>query len=473
MKRSFLTGLQDFFGVGTDTIVPDVSQRLRLSGKGIRVPLRGVPFEIEMGRQRVQLYPDIPMDNTASGQSFDYLLFDPQRYFSEISHFLRLAKGTKLAIDRNDEKQRCLFSSPRDAFRRHLQIAHEGDALVFRDPISELGTYLSVIGGEQEALRLHKHRLRILRRLIKIIGSPIGNLAPEKALETLQQVNELLRKESFRSLDSYGNVGGLLELPESLTPIILGDLHGQFDNLLKILSENNFLEAIEKNKAALIVLGDMVHPETEDEMSNMDSSMITMDLLLTLKLRFPHNVFFILGNHDSFSRDVMKGGVPQGLLWEKQITAARGESYKEAMELFYHQLPLVVASKHFLACHAGPPRCKISRDMLVDVRRFPNLVRELTWTRVKTPRFPAGYSRGDVRRFRKSLGRSERNPFIVAHYPLSREDTVWLNVRGIPEHHIVFSALSDQLGVFTRIDNEMVAQVYPSEALSNWINHKF
>jgi predicted phosphodiesterase len=425
-----------------------------------------------MGRQRVQLYPDIPVGNSVSGETFDYILFDPQRYFSEISHFLRLAKGTKLAIDRNDEKQQCLFSSPRDAFRRHLQITHEGDALVFRDPISELGTYVTVIGGEQEAFRLNEHRQEILQRLINIFGNPIQKLGPEKALETLEQVNELLRKEPFRSLDSYGNAGGLLELPESLTPIILGDLHAQFDNLLKILSENAFLDAIEKNQAALIVLGDMVHPETEDELSNMDSSMITMDLLLTLKLRFPHNVFFILGNHDSFSRDVMKGGVPQGLLWEKQITAARGEHYKETMELFYHQLPLVVTSKHFLACHAGPPRCKISRDMLVDVRHFPNLVRELTWTRVKTPRFPAGYSRTDARRFRKALGYSETTPFLVAHYPLSREDTVWLNVRGIPNHHIVFSALPDQVGVFTRIDNEMIAQVYPSEALSNWINHK-
>ncbi|MEN8133045.1 MAG: metallophosphoesterase [Pseudomonadota bacterium] len=465
-----MAGLQDFFGVGVDTVVPADSQRLRLSGKGTRIPLTGIPFEIEMGRQRVQLYPDLPVNDGSSKKAFDYILFDPQRYFSGISHFLRLRRGHKVAVDRNDEKQKCLFSSPRDAFRRHLQITHEGDALVFRDPISELGTYVSIIGDTEKAVRITIRRRQALQHLGEIFGGPIKLLPSEQALDTLQQVNELLRKEPYRPLDSYGNAGGLLNLPEHLTPIVVGDLHAQFENLLKLLSENMYLEALEKGDAALIFLGDVVHPEDEKELSFMDSSILIMDIIFKLKLRFPNNVFMILGNHDSFSLDVMKGGIPQGLLWERRIIATRGEAYRDALELFYRQLPLVVKSEHFVACHAGPPRSTPSREMLVDVRRYPNLFRELTWTRVKTPRFPAGYTRGDVRRFRKALGVSENIPFIVAHYPLSRNDTIWLNVRGIPRHHIVFSALPEQVGVFTRIDDEMVAQIYPAEGLSQWIN---
>ncbi|MCP4406210.1 MAG: serine/threonine protein phosphatase [Gammaproteobacteria bacterium] len=341
---------------------------------------------------------------------------------------------------------------------------------MFRDPISELGTYVSVIENTQEAERITTRRCRALQHLGEIFGGPIKPLPPEQALDTLQQVNELLRKEPYRPLDSYGNIGGLLNLPKHLTPIVVGDLHAQTENLLKILSENMYLEALEKGDAALIILGDAVHPEGEDELSYMDSSILIMDMILKLKLRFPDNVFMILGNHDSFSLDVMKGGIPQGLLWEKRVIATRGETYRDAMELFYRQLPLVVISEHFVACHAGPPRGTPSREMLVDVRRYPNLFRELTWTRVKTPRFPAGYTRGDVRRFRKALGISENIPFIVAHYPLSREDTIWLNVIGIPRHHIVFSALPEQMGIFTRIDNEMVAQIYPAENLSPWVN---
>ena len=67
-----------------------------------------------------------------------------------------------------------------------------------------------------------------------------------------------------------------------------------------------------------------------------------MDLIFRLKLRFPDNVFFIVGNHDSFLHEIMKRGVPQGLLWEKHVLSSRGEEYKAGLELFYQQSPLLV-----------------------------------------------------------------------------------------------------------------------------------
>jgi len=90
----------------------------------------------------------------------------------------------------------------------------------------------------------------------------------------------------------------------------------------------------------------------------MHSSLLMMDLIFKLKMRFPEQVVYIVGNHDSFSHDVMKHGVPQGLLWEKHVTASRGEEYKEELELFYRQSPLVVVSPDFIACHAGPAPAK-------------------------------------------------------------------------------------------------------------------
>ena len=259
-KRSFLAGLQNIFGVGVETVLPTASTKLRLSGKGTRIPLQGVAFEIELGKQRLHIYPDYPVaSNTTQGES-DYLLLDPQRYFAGICPVLRLRKGHKLSIDRNDESQRCLFTFPRDAFRRHLLISHEGSALVFRDSISELGTYVSVIDGETEVSCITTRRRQALKRLVEIFGGPIQMLPAHDALDTLQKVNRLLEKERFRRSDSEGNKGGLLELPEHLVPIVVGDLHAQLENLLKILSENAFLEALQSGEAALILLGDMVHP---------------------------------------------------------------------------------------------------------------------------------------------------------------------------------------------------------------------
>jgi hypothetical protein len=202
----------------------------------------------------------------------------------------------------------------------------------------------------------------------------------------------------------------------------------------------------------------------------MDSSVLIMDMIFKLKLRFPKQVFFVVGNHDSFSPDVMKAGVPQSLLWEKKVTQLRGEEYREELNLFYRQSPLVVLSEDFVACHAGPPRSAVTLDTLVEVRQYPTLVHELTWNRVKTTGFPMGYTRSDVRRFRKSLNLAETTPFIVAHFPQSKEETIWLDVAQIPHHHVLYSAQTGLLAVFTRVQGEMIPQIYPAERLLGPLN---
>ena len=468
--QSFLTRLWDRLGGGSETVTPDPTARLRLSGRALRIPFHGFSFEVEMGRQRLQIHPDLAVDPHNRESTPDFVLFDPQRYLPGPGHFLRLAPGQKVAISHGAEDQRQLFSHPKEAFRRHFQVRHEGDALIFRDPISELGTYVTVLAGEDDAQHLVARRRRSLERVVEIFGGALEPLPAAAALADLERVNHLLRDAPHRPKDTEGNAGGLVELSGSLTPVVVGDLHARVDNLLKILSENGLMEALERGAAALILLGDEVHPETEGQIEEMDSSVLMMDLLFKLLLRFPAQVFFLLGNHDSFSTEVMKYGVPQGLLWRKRLEALRGEEYVEQMELLYQQLPLVAVSKSFVACHAGPPRSRVSREALIDVRRFPALVHELTWTRARTPAYPAGYSPGDVSRFRKSLGLAEETAFIVGHHPVSEDSTVWLNARRVQNHHVVFSARPDQIGSMVRIGGEMVPHVYPAEPLLGWVN---
>ncbi len=482
MKRSFLSALLDRLGGGSETVTPAPSERLRLSGKALRIPLRGTEpegampapccFEVEMGRQRLQIHPDLAVDSGRHGAAPDFLVFDPQRYLPGPGHFLRLASGQSLVLSHGAEDQRQLFSHPREAYRRHFQVRHEGDALVFKDPISELGTYVSALEGEDHDGLLAARRRRALERVVEIYGGPLEPLPPDAALAALDQVNHLLRDAPHRPKDADGNAGGLVELPSSLTPVVLGDLHARVDNLLKVLSENGLMEGLERGDVALLLLGDEVHPEEDELIEDMDSSVLIMDLIFTFMLRFPAQVLCLLGNHDSFSTEVVKHGVPQGLLWRKRLQALRGEEYVEQMELFYRLAPLVAVADGFVACHAGPPRASISRETLVDVRRFPALVHELTWTRARTPVFPAGYSQSDVNRFRKSLGLARESPLIVAHHPVDDEQTVWLNARRFQHHHVVFSARNDQIGSFVRIGGEMVPQVYPAEPLLDWVNEQ-
>ena len=476
MKPSFLAKLLDRLSGGSETVTLGPADRLRLSGKALRIPLperdpSGLcAFKVEMGRQQLQIRPDLAVEPDRRGSASDFLLFDPERYLPGPGQFIRLAPGESVAISYRARDQRLLFSHPREAFRRHLQIRHQGDALVFRDPISELGTYVSSLEDRVQGGLLADRRRRALARVADIYGGPLEPLPAAAALAALDRVNHSLRDAPHRPKDADGNAGGLLELPESLTPIVVGDLHAQVDNLLKILSENGLMEGLERGDTALLLLGDVVHPEADELIEDMDSSVLITDLLLKLMLRFPAQVFCLLGNHDSFSTEVMKRGVPQGLLWRKRLQALRGEEYVEQLELFYRLAPLVAIAEGFVACHAGPPRTRTSREGLIDARRFPSLVHELTWSRARTPVFPAGYSSADVSRFRKSLGLARETPLIVGHHPVDESQTIWLNARRFQNHHVVFSARPDQVGAFLRIEGEMVPQVYPAEPLVGWLN---
>jgi len=466
-KRSFLGGLKKWIGSSpAETIVLGPEDRLRLSGKSLRVACREHAFVVELGKQTLHVCPDQPLGRNGSGQARDFLLFDPGLHGAEISQSLRLKPGHTLAIDHREPSQKLVFSRPKHAFRRHLQISHNGDSLDFKDPISELGTYLSLMDVPDGQRPLDTQRRRRAQRIREIFGGPIEALPTSEALELLQEVNALLVSDPYRRKDAMGNAGGLLELPVNLTPVIIGDLHGQVDNLLKILLENAFLETLERGESALVFLGDAVHPEEKGELGSMESSVLIMDLILKLKRQFPSNVFFLIGNHDSFSPDVMKGGVAQSLEWEKHIRLLRGEEYVRQMSLFYRHSPLFVLSKHFLACHAGPPRSEVSIETLVEARQFPELVHQLTWNRIKSKSWPMGYTKGDVKRMRKSLGIEDERPFIVAHYPQEASGSVWLNVGEIPNHHIIYSARPYEVGLFTRVKGEMVAQVYPAEKLT-------
>jgi hypothetical protein len=472
-KKSMWGNLRDYFRPAQETVILDHSRRLRLSGKELRIPLSGYQeYRIEMGKQILILSPAPGVAAGHNAAPCDFILFDPERYNKGVAHFQRLSPGSTLAIGSKVEYQEHVFSSPRDAFRRKFSVSHTGDSLVFRDPISELGTYISLAGDPQKIPGITRRRRAALKRVMGIFGGPLEPLPPSEATATLKQVNALLMNETGHRKDTLGNPGGILQLADNVTPILVGDLHARIDNLLTILCENAVLDSLEKGTAALVILGDAVHSEEPGKLEEMESSLLMMDLIFRLKLRFPAHVFYIVGNHDSFLHELMKQGVPQGLLWEKQVQSSRGEEYKTELELFYQQSALLVLAKDFIACHAGPVRKKVSRKVLVDAHQFPDIVHDMTWSRIRTPAFPAGYTRSDVRQFRKGLKIDSGTPFIVGHYPCSADETLWLNVDQINQHHVVISSRPDRVGLFIGIDGKMVPHIYPVEALSSWLNEQ-
>ena len=196
----------------------------------------------------------------------------------------------------------------------------------------------------------------------------------------------------------------------------------------------------------------------------MEDSLLMMDLLVKLKLRFPDRFFYLRGNHDSFSEEISKGAVPQGLLWKKAVQE-RGEEYFEALQTFYARLPYIAIGPDFIACHAGPPGRKVSLEHLINIRGKPQLEKAIVRSRLKRPGYPSGYTKGDIKDFRKALKLKKDIAFIVSHNPLSEDKAVWLDVDGIPGHHIVFSGKTHTVAVFTRVNGVIQPLTWPTESL--------
>ena len=318
---------------------------------------------------------------------------------------------------------------------------------------------------------IYIERLEALKKVREIYDGPIELLAPDQALTQIKAVNELLSKESRREKDAQGEAGALIDLPENTANVIVGDLHAQIDNLLKVLSENHFLSSMEQGTATLVILGDAVHSEIDGQLEEMDSSILMMDLIFSLKLRFPDNVFYLRGNHDSFDSEISKNGVPQGVVFRRRLLELRGEKYTREMERYFDLLPYIAKADAFVACHAGPPGREMTYDEIVNLRHTPKRAHEVITSRLKRPNKPGGYSKGDVKRFRKGLGAVKRTPLIVGHTPLSSHGSIWLNVGEIKDHHILYSGNPQGPGIFLNVGKRLVPFEYPTEPLLALINN--
>jgi hypothetical protein len=440
----------------------------QLVDDSVRIPYEGFPMELMLGKKgkRLHLYPEYPLqDADRSARPPSFLVEDPEHAGECIGAFLRLDAGKELLLGRHDPQQERLFHYSNAVEKRHLRLVHDNDAVIFRD-LSSTGTCISPILNQEKT-----ERLSALRRVRKIFGGPVEPLPRAEAQDLIEQVIMVMKNEDLRPRDSRGMPGGLLELPGDVTPIVVADLHATVDNLLVILSHGDVLSALERGEACLVIIGDAVHSERDDTIEDMDDSILIMDLIFRLKLRFPKNVFFLRGNHESFSEEVSKAGVPQGLLWKRALVKARGKGYCRAMQDYYDLLPYVAVSPDFLATHAAPPRTKITKEMLVNMHSYPGLIPELINNRMQRPNRPGGYTKGDVRRFRNVLNLSPDVPFIVGHTPMDRTETCWLDVGRISNHHVLYSANARWVGAFVRIGGEMWPVRYPVESLRSLVNN--
>jgi len=436
-----------------------------------RVAHDGKTFEMLIGDQRFYFAPEIPLGVKWASLRKHWRISAP--YVCDSSEplgFVRIQDGETVIMGRANKIFRHILQFDSSIADRHVGITNQRGDLTFTPLAHEQPVQLVRSDDMDYRERVKLERENAFYSIRQIFGGQIKQKSATEALQLLHNTIDCMTRDPAREVARSGQGGGIIRLDNDTIPVIVGDLHGQVDNLLKILSENCMLRHLDRKAVTMVLLGDALHSEIAGEMEKMDSSILMIDLICALKLRFPENFHYIAGNHDSFSETISKNGISQGLLLKEELLDRRGSDYVNAMETFFSSLPYIVHAENFFACHAAPPISTVTYNDLVNITQHPSLIREITRNRLQRPNYPGGYNKKDIARFRKTLGCAKKTPFIVGHTPIDPFGSAWKNVDGIKNHHIIYSALQDGPAVLQYIRGRFIPLHYPAEPLTKLIN---
>lgn len=448
--------------------VTNTPQKIKQEG---RIAHDGRSFGLYLGSNQLCFHPEIAL-GVKKKAAHKHWIINTELTCSatKIRGFLRLKVGETIVLGQSNPDFMELFEFNKSVGQRHISITNRRGDLILTPLAPEFDTRVVLLDNLDLRERMERGRYEVLLKIRKIYGQEIAPLPPSEALDTLRAVNNLLKNEAHRPKNDKNIAGGLVELPPQTIPIIVGDLHAQVDNLLKILSEKCVLDCLRSNTATLIIMGDAIHSEKVQEMDQFETSMLIMDLIFRFKLRFPDNFFYIRGNHDSFSPEINKNGFLQGELFQEALRSIRGDEYVLEMQRFYDNLAYVITSKEYLCCHAGPPRKKVKRKDIINILPNDKLAKDLTGNRLKNSNRLHGYSKADVKRFRKDVKLPPKATFLVGHTPMDPFGSYWLNAGSIKNHHIIYSGHDDGPSIFIHTGNTFMPISFPSEPLTELIN---
>src|SRR3989338_671000 len=306
------------------------------------------------------------------------------------------------------------------------------------------------------------------------VGASLGNEAEQAAAAaTIDRVIASLQMnyEHHQSVVDYRDPfmrKGLVDDPEF---IVVGDLHGNPENLWGILSVNDNYEKILRGEAVLVLLGDVVHPErgSAEELGNMNSSVVIHRLAMNLMARltdedgYLRKVVYIPGNHENIDADVGKRGrkegqlvyVPQSLLFRQKLENELDVFYSVRYETMLRNSPLLFVADGVVADHAGPvnaassvtdirkARATDTEDPWLSVGHKSRIVHEAqwrTWSAAQHVNGAAEYTPRNVTSFLRLPGIEQPDAvFLVGHNaPAVPSDDYYHEL--MPNHYVIYAS---------------------------------
>ena len=137
----------------------------------------------------------------------------------------------------------------------------------------------------------------------------------------------------------------LVTLEPSGVALVIGDLHGDLDSLLRILQNSGFTQKLAKSKdATLIFLGDYGDRGTR--------SAEVYYTILKLKLAFPEQVVLLRGNHEG-PEDLKASPHDLPLQFQARFKENWTAAYSKIRELFAYLYNAVLVEERCLMVHGG------------------------------------------------------------------------------------------------------------------------
>ncbi|MBA2266989.1 MAG: serine/threonine protein phosphatase [Nitrosopumilus sp.] len=118
----------------------------------------------------------------------------------------------------------------------------------------------------------------------------------EESRELIEKITSIHNDQKLRGF--FSNIGMSsgdylnFQMPDNL--VVVGDLHGDFTSLKKIMNKINYEDYLKTESNILIFLGDYI--------DRGKYSMEVMLLLCGIKTSFPNNMFMLRGNHEAYHR---------------------------------------------------------------------------------------------------------------------------------------------------------------------------
>ncbi len=178
-----------------------------------RIAHDGRCFELIVGDIHLRFQPEIALGIKKKAAHKNWIINTEQGCSTrKINGFVRIRSGETIIIGQANNEFNELFHFNDSVAKRHVSVTNRRGDLLLTPLMPERETKIVRLDDLDYREQLERGRYNALLEIRRIFGQKIEPLPPDKALQTIREVNALLQEEPFRPKNQDGKPGGLVEI---------------------------------------------------------------------------------------------------------------------------------------------------------------------------------------------------------------------------------------------------------------------